>query len=371
MQPDAEGFLFPRVDAEKCIHCRKCLTHCSGCQDLQSAGAVPEQGYIALSKNAELERLSASGGVFAALAEALLKEGGCRVYGAAIDDSAAKVCHIAIDSPEDLPRLQNSKYVQSDTQAVFKQVREDLAASRKVLFSGTPCQVAALRSFLQKDDSNLFTIDIICHGVPSPAFYERNVEEISRFFSSGLRQLRFRSRVEGKWNSLYSFYLKLADGKEYQIGAQFSPYYSTFQKGYALRESCYRCPFAQKRRMGDWTIGDCDSHAAYPQFFPAHSNSALLINSEKGRAFWVKYQDLFHFSPLDIDLEAAHNKQLAAPFPRPAIRDEFYKIVQDSSWQALTDRFARRWNWQNRFRYWIIFLLPSSVLGLKKKIFRR
>ncbi len=180
MQPDDEGFLTPRVDAEACTECGLCLKTCPWLEQSSLAGRIaPPVVFAAWHTDDAVRRQSSSGGVFSALAEDILAQNGV-VVGAAFDDQM--VCrHIIIDNTDDLPHLRGSKYVQSNISInLLHTIRSELKSGRKVLFSGTPCQVAGLRNYLAKDYENLFCCDIICMGVPSPEWFKRYIETQTR-----------------------------------------------------------------------------------------------------------------------------------------------------------------------------------------------
>lgn len=179
MVENQRGFLYPKVDESTCISCGACHKVCAF-QNIQETN-VPQKVYAIARKNRELLKKSASGGVFAGFAEAVIQHGGV-VYGAALLQKQGTLvpCHIAATSQEELERLYGSKYVQSSLNDSFRLVKQQLDAGRYVLFSGTPCQIAALRAYLCRNYENLLTMDIVCHGVPSAKMFQDYIQLLSK-----------------------------------------------------------------------------------------------------------------------------------------------------------------------------------------------
>ena len=194
MTADSEGFKYPIADPNICVSCGKCEQVCP----MTSVETASEKKAYAV-RVTQYEQDSSSGGVFSALAEKVLCEGGV-VFGAAFDDGL-RLQHIKVDDSSMLGHLRGSKYVQSDVGDIYRQVKDELSEGRKVLFSGTPCQVAGLHNFLGKDYPELFTVDLACHGVPSPKVWDRYVREKG----DGLLGVKFRDKSDGwrKYNIAY------------------------------------------------------------------------------------------------------------------------------------------------------------------------
>ena len=171
MEEDAEGFRYPRVDADRCRNCGKCERNCPVLNPIVKEQDQTPPTYAAINKDEAIRKDSSSGGMFQLFAEQILKEGGI-VFGAGFD-ADWEVCHQSVETVAELDRLRVSKYLQSRVETSFQQVTEHLRAGRKVLFAGTPCQCAALRRFVGKNDENLILVDFICHGVPSPKIWRK------------------------------------------------------------------------------------------------------------------------------------------------------------------------------------------------------
>ena len=175
MHEDEEGFLYPLVDFDKCIDCHLCEKTCP-CLN-QEESQEPLSCYAAKNTDEEIRKQSSSGGIFTAIAERLIAEGGV-VFGACFDNNW-QVFHTCVETKQGLAAFRGSKYVQSQIGETFKQTESFLKEGRKVLFSGTPCQISGLNHYLRKEHNNLLTIEVVCHGVPSPKIWREYLESLN------------------------------------------------------------------------------------------------------------------------------------------------------------------------------------------------
>ena len=244
---EIKGFLYPEIDASLCVDCGLCTKACPVLNNQLNpeSNHHDEKSYAIWNKNVEDRVSSSSGGVFSALADKILQEGGV-VYGAAWDENM-QLQHIGIEKASKLDSLRRSKYVQSNTDGVYKDVKNQLKAGRKVLFCGTPCQVAGLLSFLgYKGYPNLITAGVVCHGVPSQKSFDDYLHGIEEEKGIKIYDCNFRSKEYG-WRTGLNM---LVHGKDNsgkvvrvsQIGAK-NVFFRSFLKQYFLRDSCYNCPF--------------------------------------------------------------------------------------------------------------------------------
>ena len=206
MKHDIDGFLVPVIDKELCVLCGKCVSSCPVCNPIFNNNNDPEC-YAAMAQDEELRMKSSSGGMFSLFAEEIFKRGGV-VSGAAYDDNFL-VEHIIIDKIEDLNKLRGSKYLQSDTKKVYRDIKNKLNAGQFALFCGCPCQVGALNTFLGKDYPNLLTIDLMCHGGPSPLLFKKYLAET--YPGRELEHFSFRDKSVFGWSTEANAYFK--DGK--------------------------------------------------------------------------------------------------------------------------------------------------------------
>lgn len=282
LKDDDEGFLYPSVDFEKCISCGKCERVCpiQNCKSVESAKEIQlEKGYVAYSNDEQTRLKSSSGGIFSLLSENILKKDGI-VVGAEFDENFS-VHHIAIDSVDDLNRLRGSKYVQSRMKNIFANVKEFLENGKMVLFSGTSCQISGLKKYLGKEYDNLYTVDVLCHGVPSPKVWEQYLMEKEKEYKSKVKQINFRYKVTG-WKR-YSVRFVFENGNEYVKRAGHDPYMQIFLSNIALRPSCHDCRFKALNRDSDITIGDAWGVDDYlPQMDDDKGTSIIITHSDKG-----------------------------------------------------------------------------------------
>ena len=278
-----------------------------------------KKGDICLKKD---EQKVLSGGAFWGMAQYLIEKKGGIVCGAIMDETY-KVKHICVDNVQDLCNMQGSKYVQSDLEECFAQIEQYLQQGRWVLFSGTPCQGAALSNYLNnKNKDKLIIVDLVCHGVPSPAFWEKHIKGIIPEKEHGRISVKFR-RKDKYDKTVYD--LSFSNGKK--IPAKSDLYYNLFLKGDSFRESCYVCRYATEKRASDVTIGDCNTWLEYMHFYPETAISIVLCNTEKGIRFWDECNYLFETDKLDVEKEVRGNKQLNRPSKRREIRNRIYEEI--------------------------------------------
>lgn len=260
MQPDSEGFLHPAIDPATCTDCNLCRQSCPVSTDTTETDRysgtykLPAPNvFAAWQMNETTRRESSSGGVFSALAENILAKGGI-VVGASFDDQFG-VRHILVDAVTELHRLRGSKYVQSEISPdIYRKIHQVLKADRLVLFSGTPCQVAGVNAFLGKDYQNLFTCDIVCHGVPSPKVFASYKTVMERRHGAKATRIAFRRKDCG-WKR-FSVSLSFDNDTEYLRVFNIDPFMLGFLRNICLRPSCHSCCFSRLPRVADITLGD-------------------------------------------------------------------------------------------------------------------
>lgn len=365
MMKNGEGFLLPSVESELCSQCGICLDVCIANQPLKKRNILA--GYAAVGKSDELFWRSSSGAVFAHIARYVISNQNGYVCGATMTDEMS-VKHILIDSMDDLWRLQGSKYIQSDLNDVFSRIDALLSHRKKVLFAGTPCQVAGLYKYLRHDREGLFTIDLICRGVPSSDLFKKNIEALEKRFHKKIVRISFRGKSKYEMTS-YSLRLTFADGSEKCIPGTEDVYYNMFINGMTYRESCYMCSYAASDRIGDITLGDCNNIRAYTELLPlCKAVSTVLVNSNKGTQLWNSIQADMNWVSADISTEIRRNIPLHAPVPRPAARDTVYNVLLHTA-SFLSD--GRQYmvcdSFQDKVKRWIIHRIPTA----KRQKFRK
>lgn len=357
MDYDEYGFIYPCVDEKKCISCGICK---KVCPSLSRTLSKCNEAYMVKCKDKDVYKNSASGGAFAGLAKYYLEiKGNTCVYGAAYVDG--KVKHIRVTDISEIYRLQGSKYVQSELEDIFEDVRMQLENGKNVIFGGTPCQCQALMNFVKKYKigfENLLIIDLICHGVSTMKFLKREVLE----YSKEITDVNFR------WKKLLkakSFFLLRVKGRkiEKKIWLDRSPYYNAYMQGKILRESCYACNFCSTERVGDITIGDCGINDIY-DFYKGQSVSSILINTEKGKSVWTECIGCFDFQEMNINEEIPFNPQLVHPFPKSADAQIALDHFNDNniSVKDLRVMYARPFKKSYYLRTFMQMVLPERIL---------
>ena len=257
MEKDEIGQYYPRINEALCVDCGTCMRVCDfQKKDENQFGHQVLSAYGAASKNESLIKKSASGGMFAQLAEFFLETGGV-VYGAAmLGDDKLWVKHIRVEDKAQLYLIQGSKYIQSDIGDTYQKVKQDLVKGRQVLFSGTPCQAAALRSFLKKDYENLIVVDIVCHGVSTAQIFQDYISFLEKKKNIKITNFAFRDKSIGWGLDAKYEYLKKGKLKTKRLYYKLSSFYNNYLKATNYRENCYHCKYACPSRIGDITLGD-------------------------------------------------------------------------------------------------------------------
>lgn len=302
------GFLIPKINKEKCINCGLCKKSCPELAKEMNFNEVKE-AYAAVIKNTEQQKKSTSGGIFYVLAENILQEGGI-VFGVtwnAVDE----VSHIAVKNIDDLEKISQSKYVQSNTQKTFFETKKFLDENKKVLYSGTACQIAGLKKFLLKDYQNLYTVEVACHGVPSPGLFKKYIRWREKRENSRIIEYFFRNRDKHPGGEHYKAKAKFENGKIKYYSIRKDPYYSAFLNGVTLRETCYECKYKKKKRIADITLCDFWGIEKEKRSFPAYFGcSAVLLNSEKAEKIFENITEKIIFERTDEKLIYLHNNSL-------------------------------------------------------------
>lgn len=345
MRPDSEGFSQPCADSESCSDCGLCRETCPVARRTVAEGEIalvqdrlPEIGvYAAWNLDEEVRRSSSSGGVFSVLAEQILARDGC-IVGAVFDENLV-VKHVVVNTVKGLTRLRGSKYVQSDlSPTVYHQVRWALLQKKTVLFSGTPCQVAGLRTYLHHPFENLFCCDLVCHGVPSP----RLLDEYIRYSQNDrtLIGIDFRHKASG-WKQ-FRVRHSYSDSLARSVGIWSDPFMHAFLRDYCLRECCYSCQYSTLSRVGDLTIGDFWSvERRYPEYDrDDRGTSLVLVNTDKGRAWLEASRSSLFVGPADLETALKGNPLLAPRSGKqPLQRLSFYRDLDLIGYEKVIKKY--------------------------------
>ena len=317
MRTDKEGFAVPAVNRDKCVECGACVKACPMLSCQAKAGIRISAGFLASGRDRELIAHSASGGAFAVMAKYIQENDGI-VFGACCDDDFVIRHHGYRDR---IKPMQGSKYVQSDMEDVFGEIKELLEKNSNVMFSGTPCQVAALKAFLGRKYGNLITVDIICHGVSAPQAFKQYINYLVARYKKKIVDYRFRNRVKYDASG-YMSKTVLSNGRVKYRMASMDGYFYAYLRGMLFRKSCYQCPFATPERVSDITIGDCNTRRKYEDFHAGEPVSSIFPNTTEGIDLWNRIKVHFDYIPIDTEAEINANKQLNQPSKMPPARDE-------------------------------------------------
>lgn len=334
MRPDREGFLYPQIDDQKCVHCNKCLAVCPVANETKKHPAQ-ESAFACKNRDEDERAASSSGGVFAVLAKAILSKGGV-VYGAAMSGDCKSVFHRRVESEKDLAALQGSKYVQSRIDDVYQQVKEDLSSGRTVYFSGTPCQVEGLYAYLGNDDEHLYTQDLICHGVPSPLVWEKYAAHLALCKKASPVQISFRAKTRG-WHR-FSLKVDFENGELTDEPLDQNAYLNVFLNNLCLRPSCHTCSFKGMERAADITLGD---FWGIEKLLPLKDDdkgvSLVFANSPKGQDLFEQTKNQLSVWELDTASAVGDNPAMIRSVKPNENRAVFMKAIKKKSFQGALD----------------------------------
>lgn len=360
MKADGLGFMYPEVDTQKCTNCGLCEQVCAFHHDYDKSHLTQNQALYAarLKDSKDLER-SQSGGAFAALGRWMIAQGGV-VYGAGYAEHF-RVVHKRATTTEELEELRGSKYVQSDMEDAFLRVRDDLRAGRKVLFSGTACQTAGLQSFLSKKyREDLLLVDIVCHGVPSPAIAHDYIAYLERKYNSSLSNFNFRDKSEKGWDNPFESYI--VKGRKYHSRHYTRIYFSNI----CLRPSCAVCPFTNFQRPSDISIADFwDRHHRYPQLTADNKGiSTIICNTERGAQIYSEIEPQLESLPISREDAWQHNlEHPTTPHPQST---QFEKDYQSKGFLYVMKKYGDMgWTARSKDKAIELAVKAKHALGFK------
>lgn len=354
MEEDDIGCLYPKIREDICIQCEKCVKACT----YQTPElAQPQCAYAAVGVQKETVKNSASGGVFAMLAKGCLEQGGL-VAGAvmALENGSVQVYHTLSDQAEDVAKMQGSKYVHSQAWHCYGQIQKGLKDGKTVLFSGTPCQVAAVKQ-ITGNPENLITLDLICHGVPPVKWLEEFVGLTGKQLGGTITELCFRDKAAPKPFTARFGIRRGKKQKTVRLRSSLLSYYQHFLESASYRENCYSCPYAKNQRTADLTIGDYwgieKQHGDDMKSgrMPQRGDwSCLLVNSEKGRSFLQTFGENLALWPTEFSAVAATNRQLSQPSSQHSDRYKLLRAYRKGGYRAVERLFVNKNG--GRLRFW-------------------
>ncbi|MGE9965390.1 Coenzyme F420 hydrogenase/dehydrogenase, beta subunit C-terminal domain [Fusicatenibacter saccharivorans] len=297
MKEDEEGFLYPNIDKAKCIHCNKCKEVCPN-RNIENRN-TRTQTFVGYYKDDEVRKQSSSGGIFSAIAEWILQQKGV-VFGAAFDENF-EVHHIAVETKEELIKLRGSKYVQSRLENTFLEAKEYLEKKRKVLFTGTACQIAGLKNYLSAEYENLYTVDVLCHGAPSPKIWRMYLDDKKEQYQASINKVEFRNKDDG-WKN-YFISIAFSNMERFYTHYYKDKFTRMFLDNLDLRPSCYSCVFKEIPRISDVTIGDSWGVENYmPDMDDDKGTSVILVHSSNGEKIFREIRKKLIVSEVGLDV---------------------------------------------------------------------
>lgn len=362
MIPNREGFIYPIIDNTQCIDCNLCKKVCPT-QDINREHLLhieKKQVYAAWNNDITLRLKSTSGGIFYLLALQILNDGGI-VYGAAMNNDLT-VNHCRVSTTPDLAKLRGSKYVQSNTLDTFKNVKKDLTAGYNVLYSGTPCQIAGLKGFLRKEYKNLYTIDLVCHGTPSPLIFKFHIQHIENTEKKHIHKFLFRDKKISGWRAYVSYIF--LNNKKKSVTTKKDFYCQGFYNGWLSRESCYLCEYSQAKRVGDITLSDFwGGEKAYKplRIQRKYGYNLVICNTLQGQQLFNKITNNITCIECDISVAKAGDVRLRHAENKPLLRDTIYQECEQYGYEYIVNKYKYRPSIMRR-------LIPLWAINVMKEM---
>lgn len=367
MIQNERGFYIPSINEKDCINCNMCDRVCQVLHFQEEKLTLPQNIFASRSLDTDVLNKSSSGGVAYELSKKILEIHGV-VYGAAFDKNN-KVCHIRVESMDELYKLQGSKYVQSNLKNVFKLLLEDLKNNKEVLFIGTPCQVNGLKMYLRKDYENLLTCDLICHGTPSPKLLNSHFNCIEKDFNKKISNYNFRDKVYGWHYSKQS--ITFIDGSK-KLNSYWNYCFNRiFFFNYGFKNTCYSCKYTSPKRVSDITLGDF--WGIDPHEFPFNDDKGVnlvFINTNNGKCFVDNYlykQVIMH----DKKIQDALQYNLFFSSVKPKNNELFWNDYLENGYEYVANKYIGKRNYiiiRNTIKD---YLESKNILSKLKKVIKR
>lgn len=370
MKENEEGFRYPHLDKKRCTECNQCHQVCpyENMPKRYGSGKYTYGGYI---KDEQIKFESTSGGAFSAIVDTFCDENYV-IFGA--ESEGLSVRHSHITDKKDLGKFRKSKYSQSKIGKAYQQVKEFLSAGKKVLFSGTPCQIAGLKAFLwNTDQEHLLTVEVICEGVPSPLYIQKYEQSLKKKFGAVIQSIDYRYKGHSllgkpKWDfeiMRTTIMMENNEKKEIEKERWFNPFWSIWLKHLMSRPSCYECPFATTERVADISLGDLwGVHLYCPELYGNNGGASLVVaNTGKGRMVLQKSEVKMYGHELKFEEALKYQSPMRKHIVNNPDRERF---MQDLRGTMTYENINRKWAdkpsvkllwqkyiWGNRQRVWL------------------
>lgn len=340
MEQDRYGFFYPFVNFDTCIDCHLCESVCMALNDNSKLFHDKSESkyFAAWAQETHMEATATSGGVISVIAKNVLEDG--KVCGACFCEGMTKLQHVFCDNPEQIKKMAGSKYLQSDTTLAYKSVEEVLKSGERVLYIGTPCQVAGLRKYLKKDYNKLLTIDFLCHGVPSPLAWNKYVDFIEEKYKAKLVEYNFRAKIHG-WGKIEQR-AKFQPERNFKEIGPFNTYHNWFGHHLSIRSSCFHCKFRNASRVSDITVGDFwKVEEYYPDVPREQGISCVMINTASGKELFDKgiQKEQLCYKPVSYESIWEKRSTVLSNFKEPEERKKFMEDLVELSPRELLKKY--------------------------------
>lgn len=361
LEENEEGFLYPKISEELCKNCGKCTNECTTAKKENVDNLYKVKAYMAIAKDKDVYDRSASGGFATVISKYVIQNMNGIVYGCNLDEDG-NVKHIRIDKIEDLKKIQDSKYVQSQIVGILDELNKDVK-DKKVLFIGTPCQVDAVKKIVDKKYAyNLITCDLVCHGVPSPKLFKNYFKFLSEKYNKKVKEYRFRNKSTfDKCGFRGKVIFDNKKGK--YIFSDYDLYYKDFLQEKNFRKSCYQCKYKEEKRVGDFSLGDVNTWEEYYDFYPDLSSSLVIVNNKLASKLLENLRDFIDIREIDFEKEKNLNKALSRQTPYPKDRDIIYERYKDLYQydKEINKKISLRQKIKNQFKKYIPFKFRIAI----------
>ncbi len=358
MEKDSKGFYYPVINEDKCIHCGICVKKCQCLSDKAFICTQKEpEVYAVVNKDLNSLKDSSSGGIAYVLAAYMLEQQGV-VFGAVYNENM-DIVHQMVDDKEELWRLQGSKYAQSRINKTYQQAEQCLKNGRKVLFTGTPCQIGGLYHYLGKDYPELYTMDIICYGAASLGVFKDYVSWKEKKTKGKIKHINFRSKLD-RWG--YSITVITYDNKKSLVKySEEDEWYQIFLSHVATREACHYCKYTNLQRKSDITVGDFWGIEKFrPDLECEKGLSKVLLNTDKGKRLFANIDD--RITKEQMVLESAIRPNLEHPPHRSEKRDEFFEdYCRFGFYSAFKNNVKNKIPFKRRLKGWLKIKIKSKA----------
>lgn len=367
MESDHEGFLYPVVNETECVNCGLCEKACPVI-NVKEDNKKKQTAFVIQHKDEAVRKESTAGGAFTAISSWVIEQGGV-AFGASYEQDFM-VEHSCAERVEELAKFRNSKYVQSNTKDTFSQVKSLLKQDKWVCYSGTPCQVEGLKTFLGKEYDKLITVDVVCHGIPSPLAWKKYLE-FQKEKLGDYSHVMFRDKYYGYKYSTMSFFDK--NGKNiYAYGIDTDPMTRAFFSDICDRPACYDCVFKKRYRVSDFTIWDCYSVFQFDKKLDDDKGTTrVLIHSDKGRALFEQIKNRIIWTEVIADELTAGVREMVKSVGTNPKRDEFFNDANIISGSELYQKYFPETTKVKMARFLRVGMCKIGVYAFVKRMVTR